>query len=208
VVPEIPFQSKTWSGGQDGIEQSTRGFSVRRRARFGATKPKNLDEFSRGRPNRPRRPSPCRTPQRQADELGPSRPSGDRTGGGFAGPAGESGGTGNLARLASVGNGNHLTASLPARGPNSRQFDHQREKPGDLAGLLTAITTADAQSVVLVDLAGLTAAAGITVTTFDLVMLLAVPLIVAVVLLRTALVATSKVADLVPCGTEILAATG
>ncbi|MGZ5431807.1 MAG: SDR family NAD(P)-dependent oxidoreductase [Thermoanaerobaculia bacterium] len=32
---------------RDGIEPSTRGFSVRRRARFGAGKPKNLDEFWR-----------------------------------------------------------------------------------------------------------------------------------------------------------------
>ena len=46
------------------------------------------------------------------------------------------------------------------------------------------------------------------VTTFDFVVPLAVPVMVAVVLLRTALVATSKGADLVPCGTEIVAATG
>jgi hypothetical protein len=46
---------------RDGIEPSTRGFSRRRRAGFGASKPKTGDEFSRGRPNRPARPSLFRT---------------------------------------------------------------------------------------------------------------------------------------------------
>ncbi len=45
---------------RDGIEPSTRGFSVRRRARFGAPKPKNVEGFPRARPNRLARPSPCR----------------------------------------------------------------------------------------------------------------------------------------------------
>jgi hypothetical protein len=78
-----------------------------------------------------------------------------------------------------------------------------------VAGVVV-LGAADAQSVVLVELevAGLTAAAGIMLNTFDIVIPLAVPVIVAVVLLRTALVATSNVADLVPCDTEILAATG
>lgn len=44
-----------------GIEPTTRGFSVRRRARFGASKRKTGDELSLGRPNRPVRPSPSRT---------------------------------------------------------------------------------------------------------------------------------------------------
>ena len=46
----------------ESIEPSTRGFSVARRARFGVSKQKSGNEFSRGRPNRPRRPSSCRTP--------------------------------------------------------------------------------------------------------------------------------------------------
>jgi len=46
---------------RDGIEPSTRGFSVRRRARFGASKPKTGEEFSLRRPNRPGRPSLFRT---------------------------------------------------------------------------------------------------------------------------------------------------
>ena len=47
---------------RDGIEPSTRGFSIQRRARFGASKPKTGNEFPRGRPNRPARPSLFRTP--------------------------------------------------------------------------------------------------------------------------------------------------
>jgi hypothetical protein len=43
---------------RDGIEPSTRGFSVARRGRFGAKKPKTGDEFSTGRPNRPRPTEP------------------------------------------------------------------------------------------------------------------------------------------------------
>ena len=54
---------------RDGIEPSTRGFSRRRRGRFGASKPKTGDEFSRGRPNRPRRPSPYRTEPRNSDRT-------------------------------------------------------------------------------------------------------------------------------------------
>ena len=46
---------------RDGIEPSTRGFSVRRRGRFGARKPKTGNAFPRERPNRPARPSPYRT---------------------------------------------------------------------------------------------------------------------------------------------------
>jgi len=44
-----------------GIEPSTRGFSRRRRARLGASKPKKRNEFSTSRPNRLARPSPYRT---------------------------------------------------------------------------------------------------------------------------------------------------
>ena len=40
-----------------GIEPPTRGFSVRRRARVGASKPKTGNAFSGGRPNRPARPT-------------------------------------------------------------------------------------------------------------------------------------------------------
>ena len=36
-------------------------YTIKKRLRFGATKPKNGDEFSLGRPNRPARPSPSRT---------------------------------------------------------------------------------------------------------------------------------------------------
>ena len=46
---------------RDGIEPSTRGFSVRRRARFGASKSKTGKGFPPVRPNRPSRPSPSRT---------------------------------------------------------------------------------------------------------------------------------------------------
>jgi len=46
---------------RDGIEPSTRGFSVRRRARFDATKPKKRNALSPRRPNRSRRPSRLRT---------------------------------------------------------------------------------------------------------------------------------------------------
>ena len=54
---------------RDGIEPSTRGFSVARRAGFGVRKAKNRNEFSTGRPNRPRRPSPYRTPGTGADRT-------------------------------------------------------------------------------------------------------------------------------------------
>jgi hypothetical protein len=48
--------------------------------------------------------------------LALSRPSGDRTGAVSRGP-GRAGGTGNMARLASVGNGNHLTAPFTGTRP-------------------------------------------------------------------------------------------
>jgi len=44
-----------------GIEPPTRGFSVRRRGRLGARKPKTGKGFLLGRPNRPARPNPYRT---------------------------------------------------------------------------------------------------------------------------------------------------
>jgi len=50
------------------IEPSTRGFSVARRARLGASRAKERNAFSTGRPNRPVRPSLFRTP-----EVGPDR---------------------------------------------------------------------------------------------------------------------------------------
>jgi len=46
---------------RDGIEPSTRGFSIQRRARFGASKSKTGNGFPLDRPNRPARPSPYRT---------------------------------------------------------------------------------------------------------------------------------------------------
>ena len=54
---------------RDGIEPSTRGFSVRRRLRFGARKPKTGKEFLLGRPNRPPRPSLSRTETTTADRT-------------------------------------------------------------------------------------------------------------------------------------------
>jgi hypothetical protein len=51
---------------RDGIEPSTRGFSVRRRDRFGAGKPKKLEDFPQCRPNRP--------PDRAHAEPRPGRP--------------------------------------------------------------------------------------------------------------------------------------
>jgi len=45
---------------RDGIEPSTRGFSIQPRPSFGASKPKTGNEFSRGRPSRPTQPSPYR----------------------------------------------------------------------------------------------------------------------------------------------------
>jgi len=74
---------------RDGIEPSTRGFSVRWRAEFGTSKLKTGNRFSTGRPNRPARPSLFRTPgassYRTAPKLkkrkggGASRPNSDRT---------------------------------------------------------------------------------------------------------------------------------
>jgi hypothetical protein len=63
---------------RDGIEPSTRGFSVQRRARFGATKPKKRKGVPEPRPNRPRRPSPCRTPRRRPTEPGRGGHAGQR----------------------------------------------------------------------------------------------------------------------------------
>jgi len=54
---------------RDGIEPSTRGFSRQLTSQFGASKPKKRDEFSRGGPNRPRRPSPYRTQRARADRT-------------------------------------------------------------------------------------------------------------------------------------------
>jgi len=62
---------------RDGIEPTTRGFSVARRARFGAGKAKKRNEFSRHRPNR--------TPDRAHAEPCDGRPA-DRTQ--AAGPCG------------------------------------------------------------------------------------------------------------------------
>ena len=45
----------------ESIKPSTRGFSIRRRARLGASKPKTGKGFRRYGPNRPVRPSPSRT---------------------------------------------------------------------------------------------------------------------------------------------------
>jgi len=58
---------------RDGIEPSTRGFSVQRRDRFGGSKPKIGEEFSTGRPNRPPLPSPYRTgtPKIRPNSRGP-----------------------------------------------------------------------------------------------------------------------------------------
>jgi len=61
---------------RDGIESATRGFSGARRPRFGATKPKKLQGFPRGRPNRTRRPSPYRTLRRPADRTPAREPCG------------------------------------------------------------------------------------------------------------------------------------
>jgi hypothetical protein len=60
---------KLGSGAQGRNRPSTRGFSVRRRGRFGARKSKKLGQFPRGRPNRPARPSPCRTPRWPTDRT-------------------------------------------------------------------------------------------------------------------------------------------
>jgi hypothetical protein len=46
---------------RNGIKPSTRGFSVRRRTRLGARKPKKRKALSPRRPNRSRRPSRLRT---------------------------------------------------------------------------------------------------------------------------------------------------
>src|SRR6186713_3333513 len=50
-----------------GIEPPTRGFSVRRRARFGASKPKSAKKFSARRPNRRDRPILYRAPRELTD---------------------------------------------------------------------------------------------------------------------------------------------
>jgi len=57
-----------------GIEPPTRGFSIQRRARFGATKAKTGKGFLPGRPNRPRRPSLFRTgnPKFRPNPRGPN----------------------------------------------------------------------------------------------------------------------------------------
>jgi hypothetical protein len=56
-----------------GIEPPTRGFSVRRRARFGPTKRKSRNGFWRGQPNRATRPSLSRTgsPKARPKTRGP-----------------------------------------------------------------------------------------------------------------------------------------
>ena len=56
----------------DGIEPSTRGFSVRRSAQFGASKPKTAKKISTRRPNRPTRPSLYRAPRELTDRTRPS----------------------------------------------------------------------------------------------------------------------------------------
>ena len=53
---------------------------------------------------------------------------------------------------------------------------------------------------------GLAEGGGVTNSTFDLAMPLAVPVMVAIVLLTTALVATSKAADLIPYCTQAVGA--
>ena len=60
VMPENSYVSKNWVA-RGGIEPPTRGFSVRRRARPGAGKPKKGKDLLDGRPNRPPRPSAYRT---------------------------------------------------------------------------------------------------------------------------------------------------
>jgi hypothetical protein len=82
----------------DGIEPSTRGFLVRRSPQSGASKPKTAKEFSALRPNRPtdraytepcaNRPTEPGGGPLRVNGLRASRPSGDRTGRGFRGPAG------------------------------------------------------------------------------------------------------------------------
>jgi hypothetical protein len=70
VMPGTRCESSSWKVvARDGIEPSTRGFSVARRARFGARKSKKGNEFSTGRPNRPGRPSLCRTPRAGTDRA-------------------------------------------------------------------------------------------------------------------------------------------
>jgi hypothetical protein len=65
VMPENPLRFKKLElVARGGIEPPTRGFSVRRRARFGASKPRTENAFLRSRPNRPSRPTPCRTEAR------------------------------------------------------------------------------------------------------------------------------------------------
>ena len=61
-----------------GIEPPTRGFSVRRRARLGASKSKTLKGFLAGRPNCPARPTPCRTEACRAGPVGPYFHAGQR----------------------------------------------------------------------------------------------------------------------------------
>ena len=51
---------------RDGIEPSTRGFSIQQTRQFGASKSKTGKGFLLGRPNRLTRPSPCRTGGRES----------------------------------------------------------------------------------------------------------------------------------------------
>ena len=94
---------------RDGIEPSTRGFSIQRRAQFGASKTKNRKGFQRGRPNRPAGPNAYRTQQGPADRTPARGPRGstswthhDRAGterGRFLGAPARLGETENLANL-------------------------------------------------------------------------------------------------------------
>ena len=63
---------------RDEIEPSTRGFSVRQRTRFGASKPKKRNAFSASRPNCPARPNPYRTETRNSERSRLSAHAGQR----------------------------------------------------------------------------------------------------------------------------------
>ena len=67
--PEPVSNHGVGNGGQGRNRTIDRGFSVARRGRFGAGKPQKREVFSRSRPNRPPRPSPCRTPRGPADRT-------------------------------------------------------------------------------------------------------------------------------------------